>query len=176
MDSVAISRVIGGALALAALALLSCEDDDSTVAMGAAPQSVSGQSCGAYYSCGCDTRPTNTFTSADNCELTIANIVQVDLDAGEEAGLSYDGTCVAQLLDALEVIGCDSLTSLATDFDKAAALERAGDCKVFYGAQKAGQTCESLDSARRGQLRARPAVPRRRVYRGPGARARGSGV
>ena len=119
------------AVAVAITAFAACkEDGHGDVSVEDAPDEAADVLCSAKEACDCD--PTMT---GDACRTAAATMVQAVIDEGQQQGLTYDGSCVGQILDYYDELGC------ATDF--------AGDggdcsvCKLFYGDVGEGEACSA---------------------------------
>ncbi|MBC8074120.1 MAG: hypothetical protein IAG13_37720 [Deltaproteobacteria bacterium] len=144
-------RSIPTALLLGAALAVACGDDDSGPIQGEAvpeddaPQQVPDRTCAAFIGCDCDGFVDTALDDVDACEAAVRSSIEDDLEAGQDAGLTYDGQCVGDILAAFSAIECRSLSEIAADEDLVARIDVG--CKLFYGDDAAGTACTALDDA-----------------------------
>lgn len=114
--------------------------DGDPVPADEAPQAATHTFCGAWTDCDCD-KFSDRYASAAACEAEISAELEEELQAAQDAGLKYDPDCMGDLLALYEEFGCRTLDDLIADADDFAAY--AETCKVFYGDDAAGTSCEA---------------------------------
>jgi hypothetical protein len=138
------------AFAFAALASISCEEDEGTgeVSSEVAPEAVADAVCSRYFACACEMIDDgNSFSSVEACELALAQDLQEAIDEGEAAGLTYNGRCPGLQADLADTLACRSLGEIFLDLSLAAQFEEYEGCKLFHGVRGPGQSCEDLDES-----------------------------
>jgi hypothetical protein len=122
---------LGFALAIA------CKDDGGTgsVPEDDAPQRVAAAVCDAWAACECADFPmfADRFDSDADCRTEMAEEIQDDIDAGNEAMLTYQGACIGLVIDAVAAADCSTAIALALDESLVDAVEDIFTCKLFYG-------------------------------------------
>jgi hypothetical protein len=131
---------IGLGLALAG----ACKEDDGTGEVPAddAPQRVAGEFCAAYFACDCGDF-VDRYDSEADCKTEIAEALQDDIDAGNQAGLTYHDDCPGLWIDAIGTLDCKTGIEVALDQASVEALVDITECKLFYGTAAAGEACET---------------------------------
>lgn len=126
-----------------------CKDDGGTgpVAEDDAPQRVAAAVCDAWASCMCQDFAAfaDRFDSDADCRTEIAEGLQDDLDAGNEAMLTYHGACIGLSIDAVARVDCSTLFEVLLDDELIMASEDLQACKLFYGEGEAGDACTEPD-------------------------------
>jgi hypothetical protein len=142
-------RTLTGLACLALLCLPACKADTDSGGSGVpkdqAPETFAKELCSAYYDCACDDAVNNSpFTSQENCEAEIEAAIQADVDRADEAELFYDSTCARTALDYLDGLECTAWGDLS--LEELGTLTQGVGCKVFYGTDDVGDSCESINN------------------------------
>jgi hypothetical protein len=120
------------ATSIGAVAFVACGDKGPpNIPQEEASETVADTVCEQADSCGCFSGGEDTL---DSCTSQYESEVQQMIDAGEAAGLNYDGKCVGELLQAQQDLGCATEYE-EDDFD-------CQPCKFFYGPKQLGEPCD----------------------------------
>lgn len=136
-----------GLATLTLLAFGGCKADTGGggdgLAKDEAAEKFSEEVCASYYACDCTDFPPDIFTSEENCQAELEANILADIDTADAADLKYDEECAGRLLEWVDDLDCLSGSSI--DLEDLGDFSAGLDCKVFYGDDEPGDSCERLD-------------------------------
>lgn len=119
---------------MAVVSFGACEEKTRNVPKEEAAVTIATELCGQADRCGCFEVVPST---AEMCKMMYESQWQSIVDAGTEAGLSYDGECVGKLLDVYGSLECRT----QLDEGDIGQFADCSSCKFFYGSKQAGEPC-----------------------------------
>ncbi|HET6583135.1 MAG TPA: hypothetical protein VFG69_06805 [Nannocystaceae bacterium] len=132
---------VAAACLVGALLATSCDDgkDDSptVLTLGEAPDALIEAYCERFADCGC---MWNWPPSPEECRAQVHEEIEDLRERGEQFGLTFDGTCLGALVDALDDRGCGQNEASTDD------TECVRPCFSYHGNGGIGDKCTDYGS------------------------------
>jgi hypothetical protein len=125
-------------VALLGLSTAGCKDEPRTIPANKYPEELASSYCKAVYGCACESYP---YANLNECFAELVTAYAVLNNDAYSAGLTYDGSCPAQEVDAVDAMGC-----------KSSGLESPTSvclppCHGWHGSTGIGGLCEVIASS-----------------------------
>jgi hypothetical protein len=119
-----------------ALLLVACQPPEPPpfITEADAVLAIMQATCSTAFDCACPLAP---WPDEATCEQAVAQRTSDTAMVAAEAGLRYDGVCVARILDRIDRLGCR-----ADDVEVERDAACAEACKAYVGTIAAGETCQ----------------------------------
>lgn len=98
--------------------------------------------CMVQIACACDGASHDTVPS---CRHSTHMDYVYASERAQEAGLTYDGHCLAEKIARIQGEGCDTAQAAVDSDDDPASPWGAGHCSVFHGSGTLGEPCKLVD-------------------------------
>jgi hypothetical protein len=112
---------------------------DPAIPVEEAAATMAAARCAAYFACDCAVMlDEELWIDQAACEADVRPWFDEQVSIGEELGLQYEPSCVAEYIAFYEAPGCAASSDVS-----AQAYAEVVQCELFHGSAQVGESCES---------------------------------